>query len=46
VTDPISTAKVSIQAMVLEGWAGELWACADVPNQVMVDVFDAAVPES
>lgn len=37
---------VSYATLVIEGWAGELWACADATGKVQIDVMDSASTES
>jgi hypothetical protein len=41
-----TTLPISYVTFVFEGYAGELWAAADVTNTVQVDVFDSAATES
>lgn len=42
-----NTGKLIIyQTQSFVGYAGELWACADVTNTVQIDVFDSAAIES
>jgi hypothetical protein len=38
-------AGVAYTSFILQGWAGELWAAADVSNVVQVDVFDGGAIE-
>lgn len=46
VKDTVNTNKLtSYSTIVLEAYAGELWACADLANTVNIDVFDSAAIE-
>jgi hypothetical protein len=36
---------VAISSFVLQGWEGELWACADTTNKILVDIMDGASKE-
>ena len=35
-------AIVAVSSFVLQEWSGELWACADANNKIVVDVFDSS----
>lgn len=40
-----TVAGVAYTSIVLQGWVGELWAVADAPNAISIEVLDSGWPE-